>query len=196
MLQAFDIPFTEKKLRLFSSEFYEELTQFTPVAKVPVLVDGDLNIWDSLAICEYVNEQYLNGKGWPENAKQRAVARAVVAEMHSGFSALRNEMPMNCRAHRTIELSDEAKKDISRMDLLWQNCLTESRGPWLFGDFSIADVFYAPAALRFRTYGVELSSSSTEYLQRILSHPALLVWLESALQETDVVIEDEVGDAY
>ena len=193
ILKAFDLPFSEKKLSLFTESFYQELEHVTPVAKVPVLVDGDIKVWDSLAICEYVNEQYLEGKGWPVDPSQRAVARAVVAEMHSGFSALRNEMPMNCRARRTIELSEQAYNDIHRMDQLWRSCLAQSGGPWLFGEFSIADVFYAPAALRFRTYDIELSECSTEYLQNILNHPALLAWLEGALQETEVVAEDEAG---
>ena len=97
MLKAFDIPFHEKKLQLFSDSFYQELESVTPMAKVPVLIDGGVNVWDSLAICEYVSEKYLEGKGWPKELTSRAIARAAVAEMHSGFSALRNEMPMNCR---------------------------------------------------------------------------------------------------
>ena len=97
MLKAFDIPFHEKKLQLFSDSFYQELESVTPMAKVPVLIDGGVNVWDSLAICEYVSEKYLEDKGWPKELTSRAIARAAVAEMHSGFSALRNEMPMNCR---------------------------------------------------------------------------------------------------
>ena len=196
MLRAFDLPFTEKKLKLFTDDFYEQLKEYTPVAKVPVLVDGDINVWDSLAICEYINEQYLNGKGWPQETSQRAIARAVVAEMHSGFFDLRNEMPMNCRARKTLILSELALKDVARIDQLWVESINRSagKGAWLFGEFSIVDVFYAPVALRFRTYGVELSPQSAEYCQHVLNHPALVEWLEDALQETDIVIEDEAGE--
>ncbi|MAY41432.1 MULTISPECIES: glutathione S-transferase family protein [unclassified Neptuniibacter] len=206
ILKAFDLPFSEKKLSLFTESFYQELEQVTPVAKVPVLVDGDIKVWDSLAICEYVNEQYLEGKGWPVDPSQRAVARAVVAEMHSGFSALRNEMPMNCRANRSLELSDGALNDVSRIDKLWQHCLQQRSNnlssvrqndsdnhDWLFGQFSIVDVFYAPVALRFQTYGIELSDVSRAYQARVLNHPAIQDWINDALQETEVVAEDEAG---
>lgn len=207
ILKAFDLPFSEKKLSLFTESFYQELEQVTPVAKVPVLIDGDIKVWDSLAICEYVSEQYLEGKGWPTDPSQRAVARAVVAEMHSGFSALRNEMPMNCRVNRSLALSEDALKDISRIDKLWQHCLQQSSSNfssvhqndsdnhgWLFGQFSIVDVFYAPVALRFQSYGIELSDVSHAYQARILNHPAVQNWVNNALQETEIVAEDEAGE--
>jgi len=196
MLKAFEVEFEEVKLNLFSDEFYATLEKYTPLAKVPVLVDGELKVWDSLAICEYVNEQYLEGRGWPKEAAARARARAVVAEMHAGFNALRNEMPMNCRAKRRLDLSAAAKRDIQRMDSIWADLRSEhqAKGPWLLGEFSIVDVFFAPAVLRFVTYGTHLSSQSEEYKQVILEHPAMKAWLESALQETEFVEVDEAGE--
>lgn len=198
MLKAFDIPFHEKKLQLFSDSFYQELESVTPMAKVPVLIDGGVNVWDSLAICEYVSEKYLEGKGWPKELTSRALARAAVAEMHSGFSALRNEMPMNCRAKREVLLSDQAQVDVERIDQLWQNCLTRvsdnEKTGWLFGEFSIADVFYAPVALRFKTYGIELSDISSAYVEMILNYGPVMEWVDGALSETEIVPEDEAGE--
>ncbi|EAR61740.1 glutathione S-transferase family protein [Neptuniibacter caesariensis] len=195
VLKAFDIEFDEVLLKLFSEEFYETLKGKTPALKVPTLIDGDVTVWDSLAICEYVNETYLNGKGWPASAADRARARAVVAEMHSGFMALRNEMPMNCRAKRKVSLSDEAVKDVQKIDALWAD-LRESfagEGPWLFGKFSIADVFYASVVLRFGTYGINVSENSAQYMETVFGLPALQEWLEEALKEQDVVELDEAG---
>ena len=196
MLKAFNIPFEEKPLKLFTDEFYDVLKDYTPVEKVPVLLDEGLNVWDSLAICEYVNEKYLNGRAWPQDLQQRAIARALVSEMHSGFSALRDEMPMNCRALRSVSLSDQAKRDISRIDKTWSDCLTHYAGnkSWLFGDFTVADVFFAPLAFRFKTYGIQLSPASAAYQERLLDHPAMQLWLADALKETDVVPEDEAGE--
>ncbi|WP_415905550.1 glutathione S-transferase family protein [Neptuniibacter sp. QD48_55] len=196
MLKAFDVEFDELKINLFTDEFYETLKQHTPVAKVPVLLDDELNVWDSLAICEYVNERYLEGAAWPSDVSERAKARAIVSEMHSGFNALRNEMPMNCRAKRAIELSPAAQQDILRMDALWAELRAthQHSGPWLFGSFTIVDVFFAPAVLRFVTYGIELSPQSSAYMQTVLQHPALQAWVNDALQETEVVEEDEAGE--
>lgn len=152
-LKAFDVPFEEIKLSLFTEDFYNTLSLYSPVKKVPVLVDGDLSVWDSLAIAEYVNETCLSGKGWPAEPKKRAVARSVVAEMHSGYSALRNEMPMNCRAKRKIELSRMAQQDIKNICHLWENLRSQHKdqGPYLFGEFSLADAYFAPVAFRFET---------------------------------------------
>jgi len=195
MLKAFELPFEETQLSLFSTAFYQRLSDLNTANKVPVLVDGENRIWDSLAICEYVNETKLDGRGWPADTQLRAEARSVACEMHSGFSGLRNEMPMNCRARRQVELSAEAQKDIQRIDQLWSEltgrCAED--GPWLFGTYSIADVMFAPVVLRFVTYGVEVSEASQRYMESVLSHPALKAWLEEALKETEIVEEDEAG---
>ncbi len=195
VLKAFGLEFEEVVLKLFSDEFYQTLEGKTPAAKVPVLLDGEVKVWDSLAICEYVNETYLKGKGWPASVVDRARARAVVAEMHAGFFAVRNEMPMNCRAKRRVELTEAALSDIEKIDALWQALRKDyaAQGPWLFGKFSIADVFYAPVVLRFITYGTQVSELSAEYMKTVHNLPALQAWLEDALQETDIVEEDEAG---
>ncbi len=197
MLKAFGLEFKEIKLSLFTDPFYQKISELSPAAKVPVLVDGEIRVWDSLAICEYINETYLKGEGWPSAAADRALARAVVCEMHSGYTALRNEMPMNCRALRLIELSDEAKQDVFKIDELWQQLILQYQqdGDWLFGRFTIADVYFAPVVLRFVTYGVELSEPSQQYMKKMRSLPALQEWIDDALQETEIVPEDEAGVA-
>ncbi len=162
--------------------------------KVPALIDGDLAVWDSLAICEYINDAYLNGRAWPENLNKRAHARSVAAEMHSGFLALRNEMPMNIRAKRHVELSEHAKKDIARIDEIFSMRPQSSSNTWLYGEFSIVDAMFAPVVLRFKTYQVTLSSPAQAYCDQVLSCPVLNNWIAHALQETDIVTSDEAGE--
>lgn len=195
-LEAFSVPFEEVKLPLFTDTFYDTLAHYTPVKKVPVLVDGDLSVWDSLAIAEYVNETYLDGKGWPADRAVRAVARSTVAEMHCGYTAVRSAMPMNCRARRRVEITDAVRKDIASIEAIWgsQRLQYATDGDYLFGEFSMADVFFAPVVFRFVTYGIELSEAAKAYQQTMLSHPAMKAWLEEALAETEVVEEDEAGE--
>ena len=195
MLAAFDIKFKETRLLLDTDSFYSALKNVDCADKVPVLVDGDITVWDSLAICEYVSETYLDGRGWPQDRAARAEARAIAAEMHSGFFAVRNEMPMNCRAKRRIEASEAAMKDVARIDEIWSSCRERfaDKGPWLFGEFSIADVMYAPVVSRFETYGVAVSEASHAYMQSVLNHPKMLEWIEAGKQETEIVEADEAG---
>lgn len=119
IFSQYDLKVDVTKLTLFTEDFYDKLASVTPTAKVPTLVDGEVTVWDSLAILEYVNEQYLQGKAWPSHVVDKAKARAISAEMHSGFFDLRNELPMNCRARRKVDLSDGALKDIARIDAIW-----------------------------------------------------------------------------
>ncbi len=182
------------KLKLFSDEFYQVLKPLNPQAKVPTLVDEEIVIWDSLAILEYINEAYLQGQAWPESIPLRAKARAISAEMHSGFMALRDELPMNIRAKRRVELSAAAKKDIARIDQIWSEQMLKNPQGWLFGEWSIADAMYAPVALRFDTYGIELSPAAQSYQQKVLRSDSLQPWLQQASLETDIVAEDEAGE--
>lgn len=182
------------KLKLFTKEFYQVLEGITPTAKVPTLVDNGVTVWDSLAILEYVNEQFLQGNAWPGDAAERAKARAISAEMHSGFFDLRNELPMNIRARRKVELSESALKDIKRIDTIWSEQAELYPGGWLFGEWSIADAMYAPVALRFLTYGVELSEGARAYQQKVLASASLQQWLKDASLESDIVEEDEAGE--
>ncbi|MFA0085788.1 glutathione S-transferase family protein [Vibrio sp. 10N.261.51.F12] len=181
------------KLPLFSETFYQTLRPLTPTAKVPLLVDKEVTVWDSLAILEYINERYLHNTCWPQDSATRAKARAVAAEMHSGFMALRNEMPMNCRAIRNINLSTEAHRDIERIDQLWSEQMKHNPGQWLFGEWSIADAMFAPVALRFMTYQIPLSKAAKQYQNTVLESAAIKQWIGQALTESDIVEEDEAG---
>lgn len=193
LLATFNLDFEEVKASLKAEGLSERLGQYSPTSRVPVLIDGDLTVWDSLAICEYVSERYLAGKGWPSDMAKRAEARAVCAEMHSGFAGLRSEMPMNCRALRKVDASALTLRDIARVDDIWAKGMAENDGPWLFGDFSIADCFYAPVVMRFKTYGVSLSAGAEKYQEFFLQHDVLNTWVEAAKQETEIVPEDEAG---
>lgn len=195
LLDGFGLGFEEIQESLKAEGRKERFSKYSATSKVPVLIDNDIAIWDSLAICEYVSENYLNGKGWPADKIKRALARAITAEMHSGLSAMRNALPMNCRATREIDLSDQAKMDIQRVDNIWSEYAeNDSTGELrLFGSFSIADCFFAPVVFRFKTYGVQLSKKADAYYQSMLKHPSMKKWLTSALTETEFIEEDEAG---
>lgn len=194
LLSKFNVSFKEQQLALDTPEFYEALKNKFPVQKVPALIDAELTVWDSLAICEYINDAYLNGAAWPSEIAQRAKARSLAAEMHSGFAALRNEMPMNIRAKRHVELSEQAKKDIARIDEIFSSQQQSYPNMWLFGDFSIVDAMFAPVVLRFKTYQVELSCAAQTYCQHLLACPVIKIWISEALKETDIVDCDEAGE--
>jgi glutathione S-transferase len=181
---------------LAGDDLTERLRRHSPSCKVPVLIDRDLTVWDSLAICEYVSEQYLGGKGWPDAARLRATARAVSAEMHSGFMGLRSEMPMNIRARRTVMMSEAAAADVRRIDQIWSDCRAQDaiEGDWLFGRFSIADCMYAPVVMRFVTYGTQLSEMAQRYVETVLANTSMKTWIEAALKETEIIPEDEAGE--
>jgi glutathione S-transferase len=189
------VSFREIRVGLDEPDTRARIAQYSPSGRVPVLVDGDLTVWDSLAICEYLNERVPEVHGWPADREARAVARSVSAEMHSGFQALRNELPMNCRARRRVTPSAAALADIERVRSIWESCRSRygAGGPWLFGPFSIADTMYAPVVLRFRTYAVELDGSAAAYAHTVLSDAAMNEWLAAALAETEIVPSDEAG---
>lgn len=194
-MRHFDIKFTEKRIPLFTATTDEELSPYFSDFKVPVLQDGDLAVWDSLSILEYLSENRLEGKGLPANARARAVARSVSAEMHSSFPNLRNELPMNCRKQFSgRQLSAEAQREIDRVMQIWQHCRTKygMGGDWLFGEFSIADAMYAPVALRFAGYDIPLDETAQTYVQTMLAHPAITEWVEAGKQETEIIEMDEV----
>ena len=163
------------KLKLFTSDFYDTLAAVTPTAKVPTLVDGDIAVWDSLAILEYVNDAHLNGAAWPNSVADRAHARAISAEMHSGFFAVRNEMPMNCRAKRKLVLSEDALKDIARIDAIWSAQMEQYPEEWLFGEWSIADAMFAPVAFLGTWLGIRAHYMVPERLFYTLTYTMLTV---------------------
>jgi glutathione S-transferase len=193
LLSHYDLPFDERRIPLRQRNSHELLAEYSPSFKVPVLVDSDLTIWDSLAICEYINEHYLGNKAWPKKAADKAIARAYCAEMHSGFQALRNELPMNCRASRKVKVSAACEHDIQRIDGMWQDALNRHDGDWLFGEFSIVDCMFAPVASRFATYGIEISETSQAYVEQLLVLPSMQRWYEQAVQEKEVIAESEAG---
>ena len=183
------IDFTEKRISLYAGDAKQNILQHSPAGKVPVLKEGDLTIWDSLAICEYLAEKFPHKHLWPADAAARAHARSISAEMHSGFTHVRNQMPMNVRR----EIAGRAKTpevavEVARIEAIWNECRARhaSSGPFLFGAFSIADAMYAPVASRFRTYGVALRGAGADYIGTILALPAMQAWIADAHAETEV----------
>ena len=194
LLHANGIEFTEVQESLRQDNIAYRLGQYSGSRKVPVLIDQELTVWDSLAICEYISEKYLDGRGWPSNQGARAVARSICAEMHSGFSALRSELPMNCRMKTDIILSKAVSADIRRIEAIWSEYARKSDdgGIFLFKDFNISDCFFAPVALRFQSYGVYLSGDAAEYQKSILDHPSVRAWVADAASESEIVPEGEI----
>ncbi len=196
LLKHYELPFEEIAISLFSAGYKEELAKHSPTLKVPVLKDGDITIWDSLAICEYLSEKFLQGKAYPVDVEERGLCRSYCNEMHSGFMAIRSEMPMNCRARRSLQISDAAREECKRVDKLFVEARERfaGRGEYLFGDFSIADCMFAPLVMRFTTYGVELSETSQKYLSVMLKNPALAAWINDARNDTKILSDFELGE--
>lgn len=187
-LKQSQIDFEEIRLALFTETWETEIHQYTPAGKVPVLLDGDLAIWDSLAIMEYVQETYDSPVGWPRDRAARAHARSIAAEMHSGFTAIREELPQNlklCQRRSRDDFSSAARSEIQRVEQMWQNCFAYFDGPWLCGDFSIADAMYAPVALRFVTYGITLQPAAQRFISQIRELDAIQAWAAAALEEEE-----------
>jgi glutathione S-transferase len=197
MLAANNISFEEIRIPLSTANSHSELKKYSDAAKVPVLDDNETVIWDSLAICEYISEQYLDGKGWPADPMDRAVARSYCAEMHSSFFQIREKMPMNCRAvDRKVEITNQLQKEIERIDNIWSELREKysSRGPWLFGEFSIVDCMFAPVVFRFASYNVVVSDISSAYMKNLLTHPQIQSWLQQATEELEIIDIDEAGN--
>jgi glutathione S-transferase len=181
---AFD--FREHLVYFDAPDYRAQIAAVSPSQRVPLLVDQGISIWDSLAICEYAAER--TGKGMPKERPARAVARSVAAEMHSGFQTLRNDCPMNVRARdRRVAPTPQLTGDIARIDALWTDCRERfgaaAGGPWLFGDFSIADAMFAPVIFRFQTYGADLSPASAAYARHVLADALMVQWQEDSRQE-------------
>jgi len=201
LMTHFGLPFEEVKVRFDSfeagSEFKRRLGALTPAGRVPVLVDGDLSIWDSLAISEYLAEKFPGAALWPRDARRRARARSVVAEMHSGFGAMRSHFGMNIEARlpevgaRVLAEQPAARADVERVVALWDDALAASGGPFLFGEFSIADAFYAPVVTRLKTYGLPASATAAAYMERVLASPGVAAWVRDALEEKDFLAFEE-----
>jgi glutathione S-transferase len=194
LLRHAGIPFEEEKLSFNAPDFKERVLSVSPAGKVPTLVDGDIVVWDSLAIAEYVAEKFPEKKLWPEDRAARARARSMCAEMHSGFAAMRNQMGMNCELVMTNVLFDvNVRRDVDRVLTMWRECRERfaAQGPFLFGRFSIADAYFAPVTLRFATYGTELPDVGRQVVETITGLPAMQEWLTAARAEHDFVAFDE-----
>ena len=195
LMRHLGLDFAEHQILLDTPEFEAEIGKFSPTRRVPALMHGDLVIWESLAICEYASE-LAGGRGWPADAALRASARALAAEMHAGFTALRSACPLNARATgRRVPMTPAIAQDLRRIDAIWSGCRRDhgERGPWLFGGYSAADAMFAPVALRVRTYGLPLSSLATRYYDTVLADPHLGEWIEASVRESQVIPHDEVG---
>ncbi len=192
-LRKVDLKFAEQIIHFDASGYQSQIAALSPSKRVPLLIEAGVKIWDSLAICEYAAE--LSGRGLPSDRRARARARAVAAEMHSGFQALRNECPMNVRArNRSVPATPELQADIARIDEIWAECRNEYGGGWLFGEFSIADAMFAPVFFRFQTYGAAISPASEGYLSHALQDVALRDWQDAAAKEGHPLPEvDRVG---
>jgi glutathione S-transferase len=196
LLKEAGFDFEEHRIPLDTDTTAGEIAAFSPAGQVPVLILDDQVIWDTLAIAETVAERWPEKALWPDEPAARAHARSVSAEMHSGFLALREAMPMNCRAMgRKVALTDDVAADIDRIFAIWSDCHHRygDQGDWLFGRFSVADAMFAPVVLRFRTYGINLSESASVYPARLLESAALQDWLLESESETEVIKQDETG---
>jgi glutathione S-transferase len=194
------VPFEEVKLRLSftpGSEFKNRLARIAPTGRVPVLVDDGFAVWDTLAIVEYVAEKFPANGVWPADRLARARARSLCAEMHAGFSDLRNHCPMNIEAdlravgERVWQEQAGVRGDVERIESMWSQQLAASGGPYLFGPPSAADAFFAPVATRLRTYRLPVSDATTAYMERVFKLPAMQAWVAAALAEHDFIVEDE-----
>ncbi len=189
------LEFAEYRIPLDEPDTADTLARISPTRQVPVLRDGDVLVWESLAICEYLAAT-RELPAWPTDRAAQAWARASAHEMHSGFAALRAELPMNCRAqHRRVQPSAAAAADIERVLNLWTSCRQAfaDHGPWLVGELSIADAMYAPVALRFGTYGIPMNDDARDYAAHLFAQPALREWVDAAAQETETIDKEEVG---
>jgi glutathione S-transferase len=187
------LEFNEVPVSLYSESMYDQLNPYFSNTKVPVLLHDGLEIWDSLAILEYL-VSLSPDQGLPADPRARAMARALCAEMHSSFAALRNELPMNCRrAPSPLLLSDTCIADIDRIQALWQHAssFSDGRGHWLFGSFGIVDAMFAPVVIRFHRYCVPLQESAAAYVERLLQHPAMVEWVASGSSEAMVIEQEE-----
>lgn len=187
------IDFVEKPVDLDDSEARQELLLLSPSVRVPRLENGDVKVWDTLAIAEYLNEIAPHANLLPANQAARAHCRAVSGEMHSGFYNLRSALPMNLKArHQAFKIFSGARPDIERVKTIWTECLETYGGPYLFGPLSVADAMYAPVCSRFQTYSVHLPSPLAKYSEHILNWSLMAEWIAGAQAEPEEISELEV----
>jgi glutathione S-transferase len=194
LLTQLQIPFEEVKLSFNDPDFKTRVLALSPTGQVPVLIDGDLVVWDSLAIAEYLAERFPERGIWPRDPRARARARSICAEMHAGFGALRERLPMNCElVLKNVPFERAVVRDIARIVASWTDCRDQfgAEGPFLFGAFSAADAYYAPVVRRFRGFGVAVPQVVAAYMAAVDALPAMRAWMTTALGEHDYVAMDE-----
>ena len=201
LLRQVGIDFEEVYVRFDSfapdSNFKASLKAVNPVGKVPVLVHDDLDVWDTLAIAEYVAEKFPEKMLWPTAVAQRARARSICAEMHSGFTGLRSACPMNIEAQLpeigALALRDKpaVHADLDRICSLWSGLLAEHGGPMLFGDFTVADAYFAPVVMRLKTYALPVPADVAAYMERVCALPGVKAWIDDAMAEQDFIDFEE-----
>jgi glutathione S-transferase len=193
-LKAAGIPFDEEVIPLYVEGSKQKILSHSPAGKVPILIDGEVRVWESLAILEYAAEKFPSAALWPSDAAARAHARAIATEMHGGFAALRNECGMNLwRPPGAKDLSSDARGNIARIQAIWTDARSRfgAGGPFLFGAFSAADAMYAPVVARFETYAIDVTAPVRAYMQAMIALPAWQEWRRAALNETWVLPQFE-----
>jgi glutathione S-transferase len=201
LMRHFEIPFDEVMVRFDGFEpgsaFKRRIEQVAPTGRVPVLIDDGLVVWDTLAIAEYLAERFGHHPLWPRDARQRARARSLCAEMHAGFAALRNHCPQNIEAslpdvgRRLLQEQPEVRNDLQRVQAMWSEALRASDGAFLFGAFGIVDAYFAPVAGRIRTYALPVDSAVQGYIQRVFDSPGVAAWVAQARAERDFLAFEE-----
>jgi glutathione S-transferase len=200
LLRQLGLHFEEVKLRFdFTphSAYRRAIAHYSPTGLVPVLLDDDFVVWDTLAICEYLHDKFPGHGVWPEDMRHRARARSIAAEMHAGFRALRSHCPMNIEAllpavgERLWAQHEDLRNDMARIEWMWAEALAASGGPFLFGDFSAADAMFAPVCTRIKSYGLPVPAITQAYIQRITAAPGVAAWITDALAEKDFLDFDE-----
>ena len=200
LMTQLGLAFEEHLVRFDFSEgspFRRTVSSLSPAGRVPILVDDGFAVWDTLAIVEYLHDKLPQAGVWPADARQRARARCLCAEMHSGFSALRGAFPMNIEAklpdigEKLLAVREDARSDLTRIEQMWSEQLQSSGGPMLFGVFSAADAFFAPVCMRIRSYALPMSPEVQAYVERVAALPSVARWIAEALVEHDWVVEDE-----
>jgi glutathione S-transferase len=194
-MKAAGIPFTEQVISLNAPDFKQRVGKISGTGKVPVLIDGDTHVWESLAILEYLAEKFPQAGLWPAGDRARALARSIAAEMHAGFVPLRRHCPMNFwRPVIKRDLPEDVAANVRRIDAMWTDCRRRfaQDGQFLFGGFGAADAMYAPVVSRFQTYGIDVSPASRAYMEAVMALPAWSEWREAGLKEPWVLPEDEV----
>lgn len=196
LMTALDIPFEDAVIPMYFPDSKARMLDVSPTGKMPCLVDGEMTVWESLAIMEYLHERFPDKSVWPSDVKARAHARAISSEMHAGFQALRQMCPMNlAKRFAPRELSSDVLDNLRRLEGMWADCRRRfaGGGDFLFGDFCAADAMYAPVVTRLDTYQVPVTSETRRYMDAVLSHPAFVKWRTAALQEPWTIDHYEVG---